>query len=79
MPNNKEPVQRIAGLSVIAGRYDLVLCDVWGVLHNGIVPRRGAIDALSNFRRKGGTVIMVTNAPRQRKSVFSATAKHGCT
>ncbi len=71
MPINKEPVQRIAGLSAIAGRYDLVLCDVWGVLHNGITPRQGAIEALTNFRKSGGVVIMITNAPRQRKSVYT--------
>ena len=63
-------VSRISGLGDLAGRYRLVLCDVWGVLHNGITPRAGAIEALTNFRRQGGTVIMVTNAPRQRKSVF---------
>jgi len=62
---------RISGLSEIAPDYDLVLCDVWGVLHNGIRPRQGAIEALTAFRKSGGTVIMITNAPRQRKSVYT--------
>jgi len=62
--------KRIQGLSQIADAYQLVLCDVWGVLHNGVTPRQGAIEALSQFRASGGTVIMITNAPRQRKSVF---------
>lgn len=62
--------KRIQGLSEIADQYELVLCDVWGVLHNGIAPRKGAIEALSTFKSNGGTVIMITNAPRQRKSVF---------
>jgi HAD superfamily hydrolase (TIGR01459 family) len=61
---------RISGLAQIAASYDLVLCDVWGVLHNGIRPRQGAIEALTSFRQAGGTVIMITNAPRQRKSVY---------
>ncbi|MGB7287459.1 MAG: TIGR01459 family HAD-type hydrolase [Salaquimonas sp.] len=62
--------KRINGLSEIADNYKLVLCDVWGVLHNGVTPRKGAIEALTEFRKSGGTVVMITNAPRQRKSVF---------
>lgn len=27
---------RIAGLSDIASQYEVVLCDVWGVVHNGV-------------------------------------------
>jgi HAD superfamily hydrolase (TIGR01459 family) len=61
---------RISGLSQIANRYDLILCDVWGVLHNGIRPRQETIEALTLFRKSGGSVIMITNAPRQRKSVY---------
>lgn len=61
--------RRISGLSEIADNYDLLLCDVWGVLHNGLRARPDTINALSQFRKMGGTVVMITNAPRQRKSV----------
>lgn len=70
MTVEKTETKRINGLSEISDRYSLVLCDVWGVLHNGIAPRAGAIQALSQFKAKGGVVVMITNAPRQRKSVF---------
>ncbi|MEJ1938805.1 TIGR01459 family HAD-type hydrolase, partial [Nostoc sp. NIES-2111] len=40
------------------------LCDVWGVLHDGIHPHPAAAEALLNFRRRGGTVVLVSNAPR---------------
>ncbi len=50
-----------AGLS---GRYDLVLCDVWGVLHDGLRGLAGADDALGRYRQGGGRVILVSNAPR---------------
>jgi len=69
--------KRISGLSAIANAYDLILCDVWGVLHNGLEARSGAIEALSNFRANGGIVIMITNAPRQRKSVRVQLANMG--
>ena len=44
-----EPVRFIAGLEEIASRYDVILCDVWGVIHNGIqafAPACEALDAL---------------------------------
>jgi HAD superfamily hydrolase (TIGR01459 family) len=69
--------RRIAGLSQIASRYDLILCDVWGVVHNGVAAHPAAIDALTRFRAGGGRVVLVTNAPRQRRSVFRQLAELG--
>jgi HAD superfamily hydrolase (TIGR01459 family) len=61
--------RRISGLSEIASAYDLILCDVWGVVHNGRAAWPTAIDALTRFRNTGGIVVLITNAPRQRRSV----------
>lgn len=44
--------------------YDVVLSDVWGVVHNGITAFADACDALARFRAGGGTVLLITNAPR---------------
>jgi HAD superfamily hydrolase (TIGR01459 family) len=57
------------GLQPLAGRYDLILCDVWGVLHNGVKAYEAASDALTRFRQKGGRVVLVSNAPRPGASV----------
>ena len=54
----------LPGLSTLADRYDVVLCDIWGVVHNGRAHYAPACAALANFRREGGTVVLVTNAPR---------------
>ena len=51
-------------LSEIAGNYDAVLSDVWGVVHNGIAAHPSAVDALLRFRQGGGRVVLITNAPR---------------
>lgn len=51
-------------LSVLSPDYDLLLCDVWGVLHNGVEAFPEACDALMRFRAAGGRVVLVTNAPR---------------
>jgi HAD superfamily hydrolase (TIGR01459 family) len=59
----------IRGLSELAADYDLILCDVWGVIHNGIAHFGRAVDALARFRRQGGRVILLTNAPRPQAKV----------
>lgn len=50
-------------LAALADRYELILCDVWGVLHNGRSAFADAGHALSRFREAGGRVILITNAP----------------
>jgi len=50
--------------STIAPRYDVVLCDIWGVVHDGIGAHDHACDALMRFRAGGGAVVLITNAPR---------------
>lgn len=54
----------IPGLSAIADNYDALLCDVWGVLHNGEKAYPGVPEALAKFRAKGGHVLLLSNAPR---------------
>jgi HAD superfamily hydrolase (TIGR01459 family) len=54
----------IDGLRSIISRYDLLLCDLWGVMHNGVNAIPGANDAVIHAREAGATVIMISNAPR---------------
>jgi len=54
----------IDGLSRIADRFDAVLCDAWGVIHNGVSLFPGVEEALLNFRNARGPVVILTNAPR---------------
>ncbi len=57
-------VRQISGLSEISDRYDVILCDIWGVLHNGLASFAAASEALMSFRRRGGAVVLISNAPR---------------
>jgi HAD superfamily hydrolase (TIGR01459 family) len=50
--------------ATLAPGYDVVLSDVWGVVHNGVESFADACDALARFRAGGGTVLLITNAPR---------------
>ena len=57
------------GLSDIASRYDTILCDVWGVIHNGRSAFTDACDALVRFHEGGGHVCLITNAPVPKAQV----------
>jgi HAD superfamily hydrolase (TIGR01459 family) len=57
--------------ATLASAYDVVLCDVWGVVHNSVVAFADACDALARFRRQGGTVVLITNAPRPSTVVIT--------
>ncbi len=61
--------QIIETLAQVSDRYDAVLCDLWGCLHNGRRAFPDAVTALQGFRAKGGTVVLLTNAPRPRDQV----------
>jgi HAD superfamily hydrolase (TIGR01459 family) len=54
----------VNGIAPLISRYDLLLCDVWGVVHNGRTAHPQAVDALTRARAAGVTVILITNAPR---------------
>ena len=51
------------GLAAISDQYDAILCDVWGVIHNGRYAFEEACEALVRFRDQGGAVCLITNAP----------------
>lgn len=61
----------VPGLSALAERYDLLLCDIWGVVHNGREAFPRACDALARFRAGGGEVILISNSPRPRAGVVT--------
>lgn len=69
--------QILAGLSDIASDYDALVCDVWGVLHDGRVANRGAVDALRRFRAERGRVVLLSNAPRPKRDLEAQFARYG--
>lgn len=55
---------RLSGLHAVADGCEAILCDVWGVVHDGVRAYPGAAAALLAYRKRGGRVVLVTNAPR---------------
>jgi len=56
---------------------EVVLSDIWGVVHNGLEAFPEACEALQAYRSGGGTVILITNAPRPADSVQQQLRKLG--
>jgi HAD superfamily hydrolase (TIGR01459 family) len=67
----------VEGLRDLVGGVEVVLSDIWGVVHNGLVAFPEACEALHTFRKQGGTVILITNAPRPADSVQRQLRKLG--
>jgi HAD superfamily hydrolase (TIGR01459 family) len=53
----------------LAPQYDALICDIWGVLHNGATAFTAACAALKNYRDRHGRVVLLTNAPRPAKDI----------
>ncbi len=60
----------IPSLAAIADRYEAVLCDIWGVIHNGEVGFTDAHHALIRFQETRGPVVLISNAARPTASVL---------
>jgi HAD superfamily hydrolase (TIGR01459 family) len=67
----------ISGLSEIAPDHDALICDVWGVVHDGSRHHPAAADALYRFKEKHGPVVLLTNAPRVPAEVAAQCASYG--
>lgn len=66
-----------AKLDDLFADYDVILCDVWGVLHNGVETYNGAADALQRARAAGLRVVLITNSPRPYAGVAAQLSMMG--
>jgi len=58
------------GARPFSERYPVWLCDVWGVVHNGVSAFQPALDCLRRHRLAGGAVVLITNAPRPSAAIL---------
>jgi HAD superfamily hydrolase (TIGR01459 family) len=69
--------QLLTNLSAVASQYDALICDVWGVLHNGATAFPAACAALKQFRDNHGRVILLSNAPRPGADIEAQFGNYG--
>lgn len=67
--------QILNGFAEVAGRYDALLCDVWGVVHDGRTPFAEACAALERFAAERGPVVLISNSPRPAAGVAAQLAQ----
>lgn len=70
-------LELIDGVSALAARYDALLCDAWGVIHNGVELFPGAAEAMIRFREGGRAIVILTNAPRPSSVIPAQLARLG--
>ena len=70
-------VRILGSFDDITPRYDVILCDVWGVVHNGVRAFPDAVAALTRARAAGKAVVLITNAPRPHREVEAQLAALG--
>ena len=63
------PIPILASIEELGSPRDAWLTDIWGVMHNGVAPFQRASEACIRFREAGGTVLLLSNAPRPHASV----------
>jgi HAD superfamily hydrolase (TIGR01459 family) len=63
-------LRKITDLDQLTEHADVLLCDVWGVIHNGVNPFPLSVEALKAARARGQTVILITNSPRPAEGVI---------
>jgi HAD superfamily hydrolase (TIGR01459 family) len=59
----------LPGAGALLENYDVLFCDIWGVVHDGVRAYEAAGEALVTFRQNGGTVVLLSNAPMPWEAV----------
>jgi HAD superfamily hydrolase (TIGR01459 family) len=63
-------LQVFPGIKEIASRYDGIVLDLWGVVHDGRDPYPGAVECLKKLRAAGTRIVLLSNAPRRSTAVI---------
>jgi HAD superfamily hydrolase (TIGR01459 family) len=67
-----QPIPILSSIAALADTTDAWIVDIWGVMHNGARAHASAVEACRRFRADGGTVVLLSNAPRP----FAAVVPH---
>ena len=56
-------------IDALPERYRVILCDIWGVVHDGVRLYDGSAERLLQWRGEGRKIVLITNAPRTAEAV----------
>lgn len=63
------PIAIVSSVQGVSPGAEAWLVDIWGVMHNGVMPYTDAVEACRAFRRNGGVVLLLSNSPRTSPGV----------
>lgn len=72
-------MKKLTTLKIHAQNYNGVLCDLWGVIHNGRQAYPGAVKTLKGLKREGKVVVLLSNSPRPCENVRGQLSALGIT
>ena len=64
-----QPIPIVDHVAPFSAGVEAWICDIWGVVHNGVAAFTPAVEACRAFRARGGTVLLLTNAPRPASAI----------
>src|SRR5262249_17098469 len=67
----------IRGIGALAPRYDGLILDLWGVVHDGVAPLPGALECLRALIEARKRVVLLSNAPRRSSDVVDRISRIG--
>ena len=68
---------KINNFSEVFEKYDSIICDIWGVIHNGHKLFSSSVDCLHELKNQGYPIILVSNAPRPGEEIKLILEKMG--
>ena len=68
---------KINNFSEVFEEYDSIICDIWGVIHNGQELFNTSVDCLYKLKNNGYPIILVSNAPRPGEEITLMLEKMG--
>ena len=75
LPSIPRVIPIVTGIAPLTDGVDVWICDIWGVVHNGVSAFQPAVEACRTFRKRGGSVLLLTNAPRPAAAIEAQLAK----
>ena len=68
--SSSSTMQKINSISspTLIDNYDTFLLDMWGVMHNGSAPYEGVLQTISELKKAGKKLIILSNSSKRREN-----------
>ena len=70
-------MELLSNLDAVLEKYDALLCDIWGVIHNGRTAYAAAAAALERARAAGKHVVLISNVPKPNEVIPPQLDRYG--